>query len=115
MRARAARWFTGRDAYWTRAEDLWLTFEGAGQWAGYQWVIHPRGAGVPVAVALTDFARRSRWWSQKQGLAIFLALDRVAGPGWKRHAFGDGARTALEMLDDALEACPPEGSAGALR
>jgi hypothetical protein len=29
-------------------------------------------------------------------------LDRVAGPGWKRHAFGGGAKTVLEMLDDAL-------------
>jgi hypothetical protein len=31
-----------------------------------------------------------------------VALDRIAGPGWKRHAFGDGAKTVLEMLDDAL-------------
>jgi hypothetical protein len=31
-----------------------------------------------------------------------MALDRIVGPSWKRHAFGDGARTVLEMLDDAL-------------
>jgi hypothetical protein len=31
-----------------------------------------------------------------------MALDRIVGPAWKAHAFGDGARTVLEMLDAAL-------------
>jgi len=33
-----------------------------------------------------------------------IALDRLAGPSWKQHAFGDGAKTVLEMPDDALSA-----------
>ncbi len=102
MKARAARWFVGEKAFWLEAEDLWLTFEGSGQWAGYQWVIHPHGANAAADVALPNFARRSRWWSQNEGLAIALVLDRLGGPSWKRHAFGDGAQTLLEMLDAAL-------------
>lgn len=102
MQARANRWYTGDDAYWRSAEDVWLTFEGSGQWLGYQWLISERGAGVPVSLAIDGFGRRSKWWSQNQGLAIALVLDRLGGPYWKRHAFGDGEKTLLEMLDATL-------------
>ena len=37
------------DAYLVEAEDIWLTFEGAGQWTGFQWQIHPRGAAQSPA------------------------------------------------------------------
>jgi hypothetical protein len=102
MRARAAQHYTGDEAYWAEAEDLWLTFEGAGQWTAYQWVISPRGANVAPDVALPNFVKRSGWWSQNEGLALFLALDRLVGAQWKRHAYGDGAQTALQMMDAAL-------------
>lgn len=101
MRTRQARWQVGDDAYLVEAEDLWLTFEGSGQWAAYQWMIHPAGGGVPAAEALPRYTKGSEW-SQTEGFAVVMALDRIAGPGWKRHAFGDGAKTVLEILDDAL-------------
>ena len=101
MLERQARWQVGKDAYFVEAEDIWLTFEGSGQWAGYQWLVHPRGGAQPPAEVLAGFTR-DRHWSQAEGFAIVMALDRLAGPRWKRHAFGDGARTVLEMLDDAL-------------
>lgn len=103
MRARAQRWFTGADAYWAEAEDIWLTFEGAGQWTGYQWLVHPRGGAVPVADANARFVR-GRWWSQTQGFALVSALDRIMGGGWKAQAYGAGQQTALEMLDAVLAA-----------
>ena len=102
MRVRADRWFTDDDEYWREGEDIWLTFEGSGQWVGYQWLISNQGAAVPTSVAMVGFARRSRWWSQNEGLAIVLTLDRLGGPSWQRQAFGDGAQTMLEMLDVVL-------------
>lgn len=103
LRERQARWFVGDDAYLVEAEDIWLTFEGAGQWVGYQWLVHPRGAAQPAAETMARYAS-GRQWSQTEGFAIVMALDRLAGPAWKRHAFGDGARTVVEMLEDALAA-----------
>ncbi len=103
MRARADKWFTDKDEYWREGEDIWLTFEGSGQWVGYQWLISSQGAAVPSSSAMGGFARRSRWWSQNQGLGVVLALDRLGDSDWRRHAFGDGAQTILEMLDIALE------------
>jgi hypothetical protein len=101
MLDRQARWFVGNDAYFAQAEDLWLTFEGAGQWVGYQWLVHPHGGAERPDELMARFTR-GRHWSQTEGFAVVMALDRLAGPRWKRHAFGDGARTVLEMLDDAL-------------
>ena len=101
MRERQARWLVADDAYLVEAEDICLTFEGAAQWTGYQWSIHPRGGAQPPAEAAARFTR-GRWWSQTEGFAVVMALDRLVGPQWKRHAFGDGSRTVIEMLDDAL-------------
>lgn len=100
MRERSARWLVGDDAYLVEAEDIWLTFEGAGQWVAYQWLIHPRGGAAKPADVLPNFARGP--WSQTEGFAVVMALDRIAGPAWKSHAFGDGEQTVLGMLDAAL-------------
>jgi len=101
MRARAARWFTGADAYLLEAEDLWLTFEGSGQWLAYRWLTDTRGGGVKPADVLPRFTGDSQW-SQAEGFALVLALDRFTASAWRKHAFGDGAKTVLEMLDAAL-------------
>ncbi len=101
MRERQARWLVGDDACFFEAEDVWLTFEGAGQWAAYQWLVHPQGGAQEPAAVMPRFAR-GRWWSQTEGFAVVSALERIVGPAWKRHAFGDGEKTVLEMLDAAL-------------
>lgn len=106
MRARAARWFVGEDVYFAEAEDIWLTFEGSGQWAGYRWLVHPSGGAVEAEAVNARFVR-NRWWSQTQGFALAMAV--IVGPRWKGHAFGDGAYTLLEMLDAALAQGAPEG------
>ena len=100
--ARRERWFTGDLGYLKEAEDVWLTLEGSAQWLAYQWLIDPRGGALPPHVATREFGLRGKWWSQKQGFATFAALDRLMGPAWKKHAFGHGAKTAGELLDDAL-------------
>lgn len=56
----------------------------------------PNGSEIPAGV--TSFASGKKG----EGFAVVMALDRIVGPSWKRHAFGDGARTVLEMMDDAL-------------
>jgi hypothetical protein len=102
MKARAARWFVGDESFYNEAEDLWLTMEGSGQWVGYRWLVDPRGGAIPVDEAMPAFGMRSRWWSQHEGLAIALTLDRLGPRDWSRHAFGDGSQTLLQMLDAAL-------------
>lgn len=102
MRARQARWYVGADAYLADAEDTWLTLEGSGQWVAYQWIVHPSGGGRERDAAMVNFARRGRFWSQKEGIALAFAVDRLAGFDWKHHAFADGEMTLVQMLDAAL-------------
>ena len=106
MRARHSRWFAGSDAHLAAAEDIWLTMEGSGQWAAFQWLKSPNGGAVAETMALEAFGKRGKWWSQKQGLALFLALDRLSGDRWKQPVFCTGSRTALQLLDEALAGSP---------
>ncbi len=96
------RWFTGELSYLREAEDVWLTLEGSAQWLGYQWLMDRSGGARSSEIAAQGFGLRGRWWSQSQGFALFAALERLTGAKWKKHTFGDGAKTAGEMLDETL-------------
>jgi hypothetical protein len=105
MKARYARWFSGKDAYMAEAEPIWLTFEGAGQWTGYQWLVDPKGAGLPAARVWPGFAS-DKHWTQGEGFAAFMALERLAGTAWKRQAFHLGQKDVLQMLDEGAARYP---------
>lgn len=105
VRTRERRYFVGGQAYQVRAEDLWLTMEGSAQWAGFQWLQLPVakcGGGLSAKDALADFGKRGGSWTQTLGLAVAMTVNRFQPAGWKRHAFGDGRLTLLEMLDQSL-------------
>lgn len=100
MKARQARWYSGKDAYLAQAEPVWLTLEGSGQWLAYTWEVDPQGGRVRPADVLPGFVN-DRWWSQREGFAAFMALQRLTGAAWKRQAFHAGRRTIVQMLDEA--------------
>ena len=97
MKARQARWYRGKDAYLAQAEPVWLTLEGSGQWLAYSWEVDPRGGRVRAADVLPGFVN-DRWWSQREGFAAFMALQRLTGTAWKRQAFHEGRKTIVQML-----------------
>lgn len=103
MEQRQARWYTGKDAYLAQAEPLWLTLEGSGQWLAYRWEIDPRGGRANPAKVFPGFAS-DKWWSQREGFAAFMALERLTGTAWKRQAFRLGEKDVLQMLDEAAAA-----------
>lgn len=100
--ARRARFFPAADGYLTPAEDIWLTMEGSAQWVGYRWLIDPHGGRLSPATALAGFGRRSKWWTQTEGFALFMALERLTPGRWQRHAFADGATTGPDLLRAAV-------------
>ena len=97
MKARQARWYKGKDAYLGQAEPLWLTLQGSGQWLAYTWEVDPNGGRVASSAVLPGFVN-DRWWSQREGFAAFMALQRLTGSSWKRQAFHDGRLTVDQML-----------------
>lgn len=101
MRARQSRWLTGDNAYWKHADDLFLTMEGVGQWSAYAWLSHPRGWALSPALAARAMRGGRRWWSQEEGLALFLVIDRLL-PGWQAQAFSANPALGIDLLAEAV-------------
>ena len=95
INARRAKYFTGDNAAFLDLEDLFLTLEGMGQLAGYEWLAHPRGGARTSEAAVAQM--RSRWWSQEEGMAIMLIVQRLV-PDWRQRAFATHPQTALQLL-----------------
>src|SRR5205085_2211765 len=98
--ARYARWFSGKNGYMAEAEPVFLTLEGSGQWLAYRWETDPKGAHIPSGAILSGFLN-DHWWTQREGFAAFMALERLTGTAWKRQAFHLGQKDVLQMLDEA--------------
>lgn len=90
----------GDDEKLAELEDIFLTMEGVAQWAAFKWLIHPAGGGFAFETALPHFRRGGRQWSQDEGLALYLVIDRLV-PGWTRRSFADPPVTALRLLAEA--------------
>lgn len=93
LRARRARYFTGSNSHWALVDEMSLTTEGLGEWVSYKWLTQGRG----LAPSLVLSKLRGSYWSQEQGLAIFLAVDRLV-PDWQRLLFSRSPATAEHLL-----------------
>lgn len=97
MRERRARFFTGRNAGFTRLDDVFLTMEGMGQLLIYRYF---RGF-EEYAPAVEGVRRGGKWWSQDEGLAIMLVVDRLL-PDWQERAFREPDWRAENLLAAAV-------------
>ncbi len=102
MRARHARWFTGDKAAFASFDDVFLTMEGMGQWLIYRYFLSQDGGGYAPAEALPAVRRGGRRWSQDEGLALLLVVDRLL-PGWQGRAFRDPDWRAEQLLAAAVQ------------
>ena len=101
IKARRARWFTGGDAVFATLDEVFLSFEGAGQMVAYKWLIHPRGGNVPQDVAIAAMRRGKKQWTQDEGFALFLILEKLL-PDWPQRVFSAQSAGALELLEAAV-------------
>jgi hypothetical protein len=102
MLARQTRYYGGQLQALLQLENIFLTLEGSGQFAAVLWLTSTSGPRLSREEAEQEFGREGRYWSQRQGLALFLVLERLA-PEWRRTVYGHGRLTALELLDQALQ------------
>lgn len=119
MEARQKRWFVGQNAYWKNYDDLFLTMEGFGQWVAYAWLADPNGGGMQRSEAIEEMRGSKRWWSQDEGLGLYLVIDRFV-PHWADQSFGSPPRLGIDLLhqavgkpDKASAKPPPPSSPGA--
>lgn len=101
MQQRRARWLTGANAYFVELDDIFLTMEGIGQWLIYRYFLQLESDDGGPACALEETRRGGRWWSQDQGLALMLVVDRLL-PDWRSRAFSDPEWRARNLLSAAI-------------
>jgi len=93
LRERRRRHFAGPEEKWRIVDELSLTTEGLGQWTSFSWLT--RGRGLAAADVLPRL--RGSFWSQDEGLAIFLVIDRLV-EDWQRRVFASPSETAELLL-----------------
>lgn len=83
-------------------DDIWLTMEGVGQYAMYEYFINPKGANLSKSNALK--AMKTRWWSQEEGFAMFQLLAKYKKPQiWAKDFFSADMKTIIEVLEQEIK------------
>ncbi|MDF2190377.1 hypothetical protein [Paraflavitalea sp. CAU 1676] len=103
LQRRQATWFTGDRAILQRLDDIFLTMEGLGQYTGFYWLQHPSGGKFDYATSVDGMRRKRNQWSQEEGLALFLILDKLASPGWTAQLLSDHPPTIITLLTAASQ------------
>jgi hypothetical protein len=97
-RARRDRYFTGANRAYAEIESLFLMLEGVGQWAAYR-LSHARNGSEVQSLRLMRDDRR--YWSQDEGLALFILIDALL-PGWQTRVFTASPATPFDLLEEAV-------------
>jgi hypothetical protein len=97
-RRRHERYFTGPNEPYAEIESLFLTMEGVGQWAAYR--LSKARAGGHEIEALRLVRDNRRFWSQEEGLALFLLIDALV-PDWQSRIFNGLPASPFALLQEA--------------
>ncbi|HEX2091377.1 MAG TPA: hypothetical protein VHG28_03205, partial [Longimicrobiaceae bacterium] len=98
-RERRARYFTGENAFYAELEDLFLNMEGVASWSAFMLARKRAGPGATDAEILARMRGSGRYWSQDEGLALILVIDRLL-PGWQARMFGNEPASVWNLLEE---------------
>jgi hypothetical protein len=73
--------------------------EGVACWSALQ--MRRRRTSESPAVALDRLRNNRKWWSQEEGLALLLLLDRFA-PGWPPRLLSPEVPSPVDLLRQSL-------------
>jgi hypothetical protein len=100
--SRRERFFSGSDKLYSELEALFLNMEGVAEWVRFK--SHQADPAWPNADAdIIAFLRgQENSWSQDQGLALVLLLDKME-PDWKRKILGPTMTSPWATLREAID------------
>jgi hypothetical protein len=96
---RRAKYYTGNNAKYAEIEDIFLTMEGVANWAGYRAAL---ADGLSDADAQRLIRRSGKFWSQEEGILLFLLIDSLV-PGWQKAAFSGENVSIVKLLERAAK------------
>lgn len=83
---RKERFFVGTFAGFADLDDIVLAMEGAAMWVQYRTARERAPAGEEWLRTISVLSARHSAWSQEEGLALFLLIDRLV-PNWQQRFF----------------------------
>jgi hypothetical protein len=99
---RKARFFVGDYQGWSELEDIFLAMEGVAMWVHRMARDHAPPGESWQQTAGVLFTRGDAW-SQMEGLALFLLIDRLV-PGWQARFLAPGFPSPFAVLREAVSA-----------
>jgi len=73
--------------------------EGLGQYSMFLWLVHPQGGNISRTKAIVGVRRGRNWWSQDEGFALFLILDRLTQPkSWIKNMFSYKTESVMSLI-----------------
>lgn len=99
MDQRQEKYFKNEYKSLAEMDDLFLTMEGLGQYSMYLWLIDPKGGNIDKNVVIEGVRRNKKWWSQDEGFALFLILEKLKSPKiWAKKMFGSKTVTVSQLI-----------------
>ena len=96
---RQAKYFSGEFKNFKEIDNFFLTMEGLGQYSMFLWLTHPKGGNLKKEIAIDGVRRGGSWWSQDEGFALFLILEKLTLPkNWIAGMFGDKTESVTDLI-----------------
>lgn len=102
IKARREKFYGGEAAPWSFVEELLLDLEGAAEFAELSY-LRFTVTYIPPQRLLERVRGDRAFWSQDEGLALYLLLDALR-PDWPGQTFTADPRTALDLIEESLPA-----------
>ena len=103
MTQRQTEFFEGEFTGLKEIDNFFLTMEGLGQYSMYLWLSNAKGANIEKSAAIKGVRRGGRWWSQDEGFALFLILDKLTKPEtWAKDMFGYKTENVIDLIGSHL-------------
>ena len=100
MKQRQNEYFKGKYENLNEIDNFFLTMEGLGQYSMFLWLKHPKGGNKKREIAIEGVRRGGKWWSQDEGFALFLILDKLTqSKNWAKDMFGDKTESIIALFD----------------
>ncbi len=100
MNQRHNKYFNGKFENLKEIDDFFLTMEGLGQYSMFLWLTHPEGGNIKSEIAIVGVRRGGKWWSQDEGFALFLILDKLTSPNnWAKDMFGEKTESVVVLIN----------------
>lgn len=99
MNERQMQYFTAKFNSLIQIDNFFLTMEGLGQYSMFLWLQHLKGGNIQREIAIEGVRRGRKSWSQDEGFALFLILDKLAKPEhWAEKMFGNDCEDITNLI-----------------